>query len=94
MARTILKIANEKIDVTLRGNRVRLSRRDALARQLFDKSMKSSREGLLMMRLLLALEDETGFTLEDHKVTIEFIDSKAEGLPGGPPDQADKPKAK
>ena len=94
MACTALKIADEKVNTIINGKRVRHTRRDALARQLFEKSMKSPCEGLIMMRLLLNLEDETGFILEDRKATIEFVDRKAGGLPGGPPGQADQSKAR
>lgn len=88
IAQTLMKIAGESVDVGMNGKRVRMTRKEALMRQLFDKAMKSPRDGLRMAQLLLGIEDQMPFDPGDQPIIkIEFVGSRPRGLPGGPDDQ-------
>ena len=86
MAQAILKIADEKIAVIINGKRQSMSRREALARHLFEKAMKSPRDGLRMLQLLLGIDETMPFNPEEHRITVEFVHYRPKGLPGAPPE--------
>jgi hypothetical protein len=87
IAQILLKIAGETVDVGLNGKRVRMTRKEALMRQLFEKAMKSPRDGMHVTQLMLNIEDQMPFDPGDQpSITIEFVGSRPKGLPGGPAD--------
>jgi hypothetical protein len=84
-AQMLMKIAGENIEVNVNGKRVRMSRKEALLRQLFDRAMKSQKEGIRMAQLVLGIEDAEPFDpAGQHNITIEFVHTRPQGLPGCP----------
>lgn len=84
LEQALRKIAGEEVVAIINGKRVRMTRREALARQMFERASKSPRDTLRLMHLLLSIEDEPFANVEDHKITIEFVSDRPTGLPGGP----------
>jgi hypothetical protein len=78
----LMKIAGETVEVTHHNRKVRMTRREALARTLFDRAMRSPRDALRLATLLREVEDSPAFTVEDRKITIEFVGPRSFGLPG------------
>lgn len=94
----LLKVAGERIEVLVKGKRVRMARREALLRYLFDRALKSPKDAAALIQLLRSIDEQPAFQVEPHAITIEFIGDRPKGLPGGPDDpakagNAPKPKA-
>lgn len=82
LAQTLVRIAGESVDVVINGKRVRMTRKEALMRQLLDRAMKSPRDGMRMAQLLMGIEDQLPFDPTEHPgITIEFVHTRPGFLP-------------
>lgn len=83
---TIRKIAEEKVEVTVDGRRVRMSLMEALLRDLFLNKRKQPKDTLRVIELIKQSELATENQVQPQTITVEFVKSRPRGLPGALPE--------
>jgi hypothetical protein len=78
----IRKIMKEKVSATVDGKRVRMTRQEALLRNMIYDSKKSNKDTLRPMQLLMESPEGPMDEVAPHKITVEFVRDRPTGLPG------------
>ncbi len=79
----IRKIMKEKVAATVDGKRVRMTRQEALLRNMIYDSKKSNKDTLRLMQLMMESPEGQMDEVAPHKITVEFVGDRPRGLPGG-----------
>lgn len=93
LTRTILKIAGERVAAIINGKHLPMTRKEALIRQMFDRAMRSTKDGMTLVQLVLRIEEEAPYDpAEQPTITVEFVHTRPVGLPGSEFEQPQQPK--
>ena len=88
----IRRVMKERVAVTIDGKRVRMSRQEAIIRHMIYDSKKSNKDVLRLLELIMTSPQESMDEVTPQKITVEFVSSRPQGLPGAPASERERNK--